>query len=256
MIIIYNTGGLLLALGGLGLAVTVGLLTRSLTVGLVLTSLLWIIFGWRRKTAPDEPRSVSPSVFFVPLRIWGILLLLLTPPLFLVERIAKNRSRDPREASLRADIATLRTTQFAGNAALSRLVHDAIDDIAVDELKAEDYRVFSRIDGSKALVIVEAEDLKQFSDQARTQLLDLIEAVVTLSQAGVDSLYIGVRGRLSFGALRTPGKGTETGSVVTSLALLDFYSSSPPATAPVATPTGSLQFHPGVQSSTAPLSKD
>lgn len=230
MIIIYNLSGLLLGLGGAVLLVCGFALTRSVAVGILAAGLLWTIFGWRRRTPPGTSKAASPSIFFIPLRIYGILLLVLAPPVLLMERLAARAPADPRSAALRSDVGLLRTTQFAGDVPLARHVQSAIAESAVPEANASGFKVLARTNGSKALIVLQATNLKQFTDNARIQILDSIEELVKLARPDADELYIAIKGRFAYGALRTPTKGTQTGELVLDLPLLEFYGPRTPAT--------------------------
>ena len=71
------------------------------------------------------------------------------------------------------------------------------------------------------LVLVSIENLKKFSDTARHALLDAVEETVRAGST-TRPVYIGVKGKLLFGAIRTP-RTTRVGSAVDDDLLLDFF---------------------------------
>ncbi len=150
---------------------------------------------------------------------------------------------DARVNYFKGDQAMLGSHQFGGDEKLSRMVQELINDVAVEEIKSEDYRVFTRRDGTKLLVLLQAEDLRSLADTARVELLDLIESLVTLSEPDVKEIYIGIKGRVAFGAVRTPKSGTKTGTLVDDRPLLHFYG---PAPIPVS-PRRDEEFQPSTR---------
>ena len=80
-------------------------------------------------------------------------------------------------------------------------------------------------------------------DAAREQLLNLIEGMLLAEERTAGKkVYIGVKGRVAYGALRAPGDLTRTGAAVSERFLYGFYvtpaaPASGPAPAPSSAPT-------------------
>lgn len=85
MIIVYRGFGLLwIFLGGL-LAFFLAVLTQSLTVAAAGTAALWIWRGRGRINAETQERSPSPSVYFIPIWLYGAVLVPVSLFLLVVE---------------------------------------------------------------------------------------------------------------------------------------------------------------------------
>lgn len=235
MILIYNFSGFLLGLVGLVAAVVMFLITEHLSFALLALAATWLTFGWRKKDRQTGQKKPFPSVFFIPLVFLAIPLALLAVPLFVIERVAKARTPDPRAALLQADEDKLRHSAASGDAILSRAILDHLSSIASEEAKAEDYHVFTRVKDDAVLVLVRAPNLRQYKDEARSQLLNFIEGMLWAEDGMIDRrIYIGVKGKVGFGAVRLPGDVTRVGAVVSESLLYDFYG-PPQATAPSST---------------------
>ena len=237
MIIIYNLSGLLLGLAGAGVGLVVALATRHLSLGLLSMGLVWAIFGWRKIDPVARVKRPFPSVFFIPLAFVGIALGVAAVPLLVIERVAKSAPRDPRAALLDADEATLRTVKAGGDPALSKSILEGLQSvIETGDAKVEDYRVFTRTSDDAVLVLVQVPNLKQYQDPAREQLLAMIEGILLPEEGlGGKKVYIGVKGRVAFGAISAPGDITKTGAAVSERPLYDFYGPAAATTAGAAT---------------------
>jgi hypothetical protein len=179
-------------------------------------------------------------VFFIPLWAPGLLVFLTSLPVFFAERHRKSIPPDPRLARLNADEAELTRLTVGGDKALSASVRDLLLQVAVPEAKLEDSHIFTRSNDGAVLVLVKAPNLRKFKDNARTELLDAIETAIEGDERFIlADVYIGVRGTVAYGAIRTPRGGTQTGTVLLPTALLDFYGPATPTSGPSTRPTTS-----------------
>jgi hypothetical protein len=232
MIIIYNLSGLLLGVAGAAVGVVVAVATGHLSLGLLATALVWLIFGWRKVDPVTKAKRPYPSVFFIPLAFVAIPLAAVAVPLLVFERVAKSVPRDPRAALLDADEATLRSVKAGGDSALSKSILEGLEGvIEPGAAKVEDYRVFTRVGDDAVLVLVQVPNLKQYQDTAREQLLAMIEGILLAEDRLKDKkVYIGVKGRVAFGAISAPDDLTKTGAAVSERPLYDFYGPAPATT--------------------------
>ena len=239
MILIYNLSGLLLGLGGLFTGLVFALSTRHLSVGVFATALVWSIFGWRSVAPVSRQKRPFPSVFFVPLAFIGLFLLVASVPLFVAERVMKALPRDPRAARLDGDEATLRSFRIGGDRELSEAVLRRLKSSGeTGGNTAGDYSVLTRVGPEAVLVLVHVPDLKQHQAAGREQLLDVIEeAVRGESRAAGKMIYIGVKGRVAYGAVRAPDGVTKTGTAVSERPLYDFYGPEAPPRGETAAPS-------------------
>ncbi|MFO0960508.1 MAG: hypothetical protein U0800_24250 [Isosphaeraceae bacterium] len=151
------------------------------------------------------------------------------------------RPSDPRAELFNADEKALGENPTAGDAELSELVKAGLQALTIPEAKAERYQVFTRRRGDAVLVLVKVPDLKKYKNTARRQLLDAVVALVEAVDKGKSpKVYVGVKGGLVFGAIRTPPDVVDTGRVVLESKLYGFYDEpdgpSPPATSADPTP--------------------
>jgi hypothetical protein len=209
---------------------------------LAILAFVWILFGRRKVDPATGAKKPFPSVFFIPLRFLAIPILLLSIPFYFVEKSARNQPRDPRAALLDADEQSLRSALVSGGVELSTKMCDILVAAAVSEVKPEEFRIFTRQRDGATLVLVQVPNLKQFEDTARTELLDAIEAILIADGSGSGERYIGVKGRVAFGAIRVPPDLTKTGTVVQESLLYAFYGGSPASTQ--ATPTTAVTTAP------------
>ena len=143
------------------------------------------------------------------------------------------RPADPRADKFNADEKALGDSPTAGDAKLSELVKTGLQALTIPEAKAERYQVFTRRNGNAVLVLVKVPDLKKYKDTARRQLLDAVVALVEAADEGKSpKVYVGIKGGLVFGAVRTPPNVVDTGRLVSESKLYGFYEeadSSPPS---------------------------
>lgn len=241
MFIIYNLSGLLLGLAGVFIGILTILLTGRLSFGMIILATVWLAFGFRRRVdATTGTKRPFPSLFFIPLGFFAIPILLLSLPVFFIERVAARQPpqpSDPRAALFNADEAYLRGNAASGDVQLSRAILKTLQSMTVEEAKAEEFRVFSRKKPDAILVLISAPNLKQFKNPAREQLLDLVEGILTAEEGASRKYYIGVKGRVAFGAVRVPPDRTEIGAIVSESVLYPFYGDSAPATRPTTAAT-------------------
>ncbi len=96
------------------------------------------------------------------------------------------------------------------------------------QARADDYHVFTKLGDGNVLVLIKSPNLKNLEMPARVALLHTIEAILTSQpQSKGKQQYIGVKGQITFGAIRVPPDQIKTGSVLVESPLYDFYGPSP-----------------------------
>lgn len=238
MILIYNLSGLLLILAGAAVGIVAWLTTGYFSFAILFMSLVWLTFGWRKTDPVTKAKKPYPSLFFIPLAFIAIPLAVLSVPMLIVERVAKALPRDPRAALLDADEAELRTNRLGGDRVLSTEVLEHLASLVESgEAKVEDYHVFTRVKPDAVLVLVLVPNLKEYQDTAREQLLNSIEGMLMAEDRTQGKrVYIGVKGRVSYGAIRGPDDFTKTGAVVVDRPLYEFYGPDGTTSAPASGP--------------------
>ena len=118
----------------------------------------------------------------------------------------------------------LDSASFTGDVALSKSLSDALGKITVAEARADNYHVFTKIGDDAVLILVKSPNLKNFKMPARVELLHAIESILaSLPETKGKQPFIGVKGRIAFGAIRVPPDQIKTGSVLSESPLYDFY---------------------------------
>ncbi len=237
MIIVYNLGGLLVGaagvlVGGMSIAAT-----DNAGVGILALALAWVVLGflWRRwKTPPGQPRPY-PSVFFIPLPFLAIPIIPFAVIMLVAEANQPGRERaaiDPRAASFTNDEQELGRSAVGGDVELSQYVATALSANLTEEVKADQYHVFTRVNPASVLVLVKAPNLKSYKDAARVQLLQFIAGLLSKrDDLKEKKAYIGIKGNLAFGAIQVPPDRVQTGSVLLESPLYEFYEPAPDASA-------------------------
>ncbi len=109
----------------------------------------------------------------------------------------------------------LDSASFSGDALLSKAILDALGKIVVEEARADNYHVFTKLGDGTVLVLIKSPDLKNFAMPARVELLHAVESILASQpQTKGKQWYVGVKGRIAFGAIRVPPDQIKTGSVL------------------------------------------
>jgi hypothetical protein len=150
----------------------------------------------------------------------------------------RNRAPDPRAQQFAASENTLDSARATGDKELSQTILTGLKTVTVAEAKAEQFSVFTQRKDDAVLVLVKAPNLKNFKDKAREQLLQAITTILQLDDDLKDKrIYIGIKGKLSFGAIQVPPAKIETGSILSPSPLYEFYNNNPPQDSDKANPT-------------------
>ena len=138
----------------------------------------------------------------------------------------QGRKEGPRTRAARftSDERMLDSTSFSGDVSLSKSLLDALGKIKVAEASADNYHVFTKLGDGSVLVLIESPNLQNFKMPARVELLHAIELILASQpQTKGRQPFIGVKGRIAFGAIRVPPDQIKTGSVLAETPLYDFY---------------------------------
>jgi hypothetical protein len=241
MIIIYNLAGLLVGGVGVGLGLAVFVLAtivglspaNALAAGTFAIAGVWLVGGvaWRNQRTSAGEQFAWPSLFFIPLPFAAAPVAGLAVFWFLIGLIAGRTPADPRANLLRADEKELSAFAATGDVELSNRLLTALDDATAREANADKYHIFTRVSDRGILVLIKAPNLKNYSNEAREQLLEMAADAVQAEPTLVSKpLFIGVKGRVLFGAMQYPPDVVETDSSVSETPLYDFYGEKPSAT--------------------------
>ena len=226
MIIIYNLSGLILAGAGIVAGLFVALLSGWLSAGLLTLAVIWSAggFWWRNQELSPGVKRRYPALFFIPLPFLAIPVACLALLLVVVEWGGRAQSADWRAEQFRADERMLDSSMATGDVQLSQTILAALQAIPVEGKNAEPYHVTTRKNGDAVLVLVKVATLKSYNDSARKMLLQKIADTLRADeQLKEKRIFIGVKGRLAYGAVQTPPNVVQLGSVIPESALHDFY---------------------------------
>ena len=236
MIIIFNLSGLLIGALGVffGILVAGGLATAGsplwLCPGLLGIAGVWWVYGCSKPDLKTGEMRPAPSIFFIPLRYWGLVVALLSFPMGLVELVAPPGANQAGGGAVANDP---RKQQF--DELEKGLSHNQTDD---DELSAlltvmiakvmpgEPVNVAIKSSDSSVLVLMKLKDLKKIKDENRKVLLNGIRELAESRRPDV-KVFAGIRGKLLFGAVTTPGHPDQVGAVVDEEPLLAFFDPPP-----------------------------
>jgi mono/diheme cytochrome c family protein len=136
----------------------------------------------------------------------------------------RGQSVDRRAELFRADERMLDSAAATGDVQLSQTILAALPVIPVEGKDAAPYHVATRRNGDAVLVLVKAPALKSYKDNVREalvrQIADILRADEQLKEKRT---YIGIKGRLTYGAIQTPPNVLQIGSVIPEEKLYDFY---------------------------------
>ena len=229
MIIIFNTGGLLVGCLGAAAGFGMAVLTGKIELGLLALGAVWFVFGWGKYDERIGQRKPSPSLFFIPLRILSFGAAGLAACVWLVPGTDATSSANPSKQALRAHEKELDQTLSGGDTKLSSYIRTVLTLSLIEEAEPEKYHVLTQVKDQRVLVLVKAPNLKAFAKSERRKLLETItRALEERPQTKGRKFYIGIKGRILFGAVQAPpGRTVKTGTIVTEDPLLGFY--NPPA---------------------------
>ena len=229
MILIYNLMGLLVGLAG----VAAGFPGHLLYSGGCRSASscwrgVWFAFGGRRRDKVTGAKKPYPSLFFIPLRWASVVPLVLSVGMIFLEAKIDNLPPDPRKEQLEVVEKQLRQNTVSGEKQEAEALLGEIRMIAVEEAGADEYHLAVHRREGAVLVLMRAENLGDFADSARTEMLDFLVDRYSFEP----ELYIGIRGRFAYGAMLTPAEGREYGKFVSDRPLLAFFGDPPPANLP------------------------
>lgn len=223
MIIIFSLSGLLWGLLSLAVGVALFALTGRALPALVLPSIILAASGRLNRTFKNIPGlRARPSVFFIPLFVYGVAGLLFS--IFLGYALVKRdlTPQDRRRLSLQADCAALGTGEAGTAPELAAAVAEGFAAGNRNAVESASWRVFARTNDEAVLVLARNIKLNSLSETEKSAALDDIErAIDSRQETAGKARYIALRGLALFGATRTPG--AQTLRVSNDECLLPFY---------------------------------
>ena len=223
MVIIYNLSGLLVGLAGMAAGLLLFGVSGWLSAALFGLGAVWLAFGRGKRDPSTGVKRPAPSLFFIPLFIPAIPILLLAPLVVVFDVQRMGKVADPRYAQFRLDEKALNESKVNGDSALAGAVYDAL----VNEAHDNAAHVYASAKDDRVLVLAKVPTLKEISKAGRGGLLKALG--LALGQADASKgrqVYLGIKGRVAYGIVQTP-TGLTIDSVVSPDPLLNFYGPPP-----------------------------
>ncbi len=232
MIIIYNITGLLVGLVGVaaGFMASFALIAIGspvwLAPGVLTIAGIWGAFGRAKPNFETGEMRPAPSIFFIPLFYWGILIGFLSLPLAAIEVLA----RQAQNPNVRNQIAQdPRRQQFQDlvdgldrNKTDDDVLSEMVTTMVAQAFPGQPVNVAIKSSDSNVLVLMKLKNLKKVKDPDRVFLLNNIRELATKRRPGVH-VYAGIKGEIFFGAISTPGRTEDVGKIVEEDPLLVFF---------------------------------
>lgn len=112
---------------------------------------------------------------------------------------------DPRRALLTADEQMMTSTPTMESDSTAHKLKLLFDNFATDEINPSQFKYLTKMDGDKALVLVQIPKLRKVAKESRLQVLEMIEMVTNNEAAFEDKKqYIGVKGLATMMLIKTP----------------------------------------------------
>ncbi|KAB2929789.1 MAG: hypothetical protein F9K24_18680 [Leptonema illini] len=132
------------------------------------------------------------------------LLSLLSVSFVLLTSCGPGKPEDPRAVLLSLDEKRLSVEQYSGNTTLSENLGSFFQVYAHKDFKPEDWKVFSREESNRLLVIIEIPKLRKSEKGSRIELLRATESYLQDSGYPNSRIYLAIKGHMFFGAAKTP----------------------------------------------------
>ncbi|MBP6238691.1 MAG: hypothetical protein KA536_21240 [Saprospiraceae bacterium] len=141
----------------------------------------------------------------------------------LITIIAITAEEDPRSKLLDNDLNRMTSSPTMESDSISFKIKQLFDSIVADEINPDDFEYLTKIQGSKALILVKMPKLKKVEKSERSEALDIIE-IITNNQDDLKGKekYIGVSGAISMMLIKTPTYEKNSKLALTS-ELFEFY---------------------------------
>lgn len=225
MIIIYNLAGLLFGFLGVLLGITLFVLTGNIGVGMIGIGIVWLIYGRSKTDEETGEKKAAPSVFFIPLFFWAFPVILTGAFTGYVQFTMDETEPRPVETAFKADEDQLDRQQISGDRLLSQDIFDHLVSVIREQVQPTEFHVFSRVEADSVLVLVKVPNLKDIAKEAKETLVTEVSDFVSRQpEAYEKQIYVGVKGKLFLGAVKTPS-GINVGTTVLPSDLYAFYES-------------------------------
>jgi len=216
MLVVYNASGAIVAILGVLIGLIAAVATGFLSVGLLAITLFWGFLGRRGSKAE------APAIQYVPLCLWAILPGILAVLVFPRDLDHRQAMVNPSEAetAFRQDEAGL-----ASDETDDAEVSEAIRGMLTQFIPEDEVALRVKSSDDSMLILIQLDNLKRISPGERGALLKFVDERVHSIHPD-KQFFIGIKGRLLYGAISTPAGGLEVAEAKLSVKetpLLAFY---------------------------------
>lgn len=145
----------------------------------------------------------------------------------LITIIGVTSEGDPRSEFLNADESAMISNPTMETDSISYKIKQIFDSFATDEIDPTEFKYLTKIEGEKALVLVQIPKLRKVKKEGRSQALEMVE-LITDSQADLEGkdMYIGIKGAVTMMIIKTPTYEKNSKLALVS-ELYDYYGPKP-----------------------------
>src|SRR5262249_34916986 len=151
-------------------------------VGLIGVGVVWLVMGRRKIDPATGLKRPFPAIFFIPMMVWAIPVLLLVPAAIFADQRGRQLEKDPRYQRCKTDEKPLDRAPVQGDQELAGKVLGVLTRAA----PGEGTHILTVSEPDRVLILVKLPALKDFADAARRDLLDGIDGAVRSDPAGKD----------------------------------------------------------------------
>jgi hypothetical protein len=145
----------------------------------------------------------------------------------LITVIGITAEEDPRSDLLRNDENLMISSPTMESDSISYKIKQLFDSFATEEIDPEEFKYLTKIDGDKALILVQIPKLRKVEKEEREIALDMVEMVTGNQEILEDKdLYIGVKGLATMILIKTP-TFQDNSRLASSQELYEYYGPKP-----------------------------
>lgn len=146
----------------------------------------------------NKANAKRPKLHWLGLGFIGLLIVSTTV-------IGLSVESDPRNDLLFSDIAKMTKNPTMESDSVSYKLKQIFNSFITEEIDASEFKYLTKIEGDKALILVEIPKLKKVEREARNEVIEMIEMVINEQSDLTDKKkFIGVKGNVTMMLIKTP----------------------------------------------------
>ncbi len=168
----------------------------------------------------NKSKAKRPFWHWLGLGVLGLLIALITI-------VGITSEKDPRSDLLSADEELMISNPTIESDSIAYKIKQVFDDFVTDEIDPSEFKYLTKINGNKALILVQIPKLRKVEKEGRVQAMEMVQMVTANQEAfeGKD-LYIGIKGFITMMLIKTPTYEKNSKLALTS-ELYEFYGPKP-----------------------------